>query len=111
MLQSSSSILPQCSIKRDDDFTHFPEVAVDGDAWLPELDVLMDVGGVSATPLNHKSDQSVNIDLSVASLSGHPVGWVLATDQSLEDGSLGLEVLADARNVTGPGSLSTTNMM
>jgi len=49
----------------------------------------------------------VNIDLSVASLSGHPVGWVLATDQSLEDGSLGLEVLADARNVTGPGSLST----
>jgi len=85
----------------------FPEVAVDGDAWLPELDVLMDVGGVSATTLNHKSDQSVNIDLSVASLSGHPVGWVLATDQSLEDGSLGLEVLADARNVTGPGSLST----
>ena len=108
MLQSSSSILPQCSIKRDDDFTHFPEVAVDGDAWLPELDVLMDVGGVSATTLNHKSDQSVNIDLSVASLSGHPVGWELTDDLALADGALGLEVLGDASNVTSPGSLSTT---
>ena len=86
-------------------------MAVDGDAWFPELHVLVDVGGVGGTTVDLEGDDAVDIDLSVASLSGHPVGWVLATDQSLEDGSLGLEVLADARNVTGPGSLSTTNMM
>ena len=83
-------------------------MAVDGDAWFPELHVLVDVGGVRAAALDLESDEAVDIDLSVASLSGHPVGWELADDLALADGAHGLEVLADAGDVSGPGSLSTT---
>jgi len=86
---------------------HLPEVAVDGDAWFPELHVLVDVGGVGGTTVDLEGDDAVDIDLSVASLGGHPVGWELADDLALADGALGLEVLGDASNVTSPGSLGT----
>jgi len=84
-----------------------PEVAVDGDAWFPEFHVLVDVGGVGAATFHLQGDQAVDIDLFVASLGGHPVGWVLADDLALHDGAFGLEVLADAGDVTGPSSLGT----
>jgi len=83
-----------------------PEVAVNGNAWLPEFNVLMDMGGVSCTTFHFQSDQSMDIDLSVASLSGHPVGWVLAIDLALQDGAFGLEVLGHASDISGPCSLS-----
>ena len=89
-------------------FSHLPKVAVDGDTWFPELHVLVDVGGVGGTTVDLEGDDAVDIDLSVASLSGHPVGWELTDDLALADGALGLEVLGDASNVTSPGSLSTT---
>jgi len=88
-----------------------PEVAVDGDAWFPELHVLVDVGGVGGTTVDLEGDDAVDIDLSVASLSGHPVGWELADDLALADGAHGLEVLADAGDVSGPGSLSTSDIV
>jgi len=84
-----------------------PEVAVDGDAWFPEFHVLVDVGGVGAATFHLQGDQAVDIDLFVASLGGHPVGWVLADDLALHDWAFGLEVLADAGDVTGPSSLGT----
>ena len=83
-------------------------MAVDGDAWFPELHVLVDVGGVGGTTVDLEGDDAVDIDLSVASLSGHPVRWELADDLALADGAHGLEVFADAGDVSGPGSLSTT---
>ena len=89
-------------------FSHLPKVAVDGDAWFPELHVLVDVGGVGGTTVDLEGDDAVDIDLSVASLSGHPVRWELADDLALADGAHGLEVFADAGDVSGPGSLSTT---
>ena len=88
--------------------THLPEVAIDGDARFPELHVLVDVGGVGGTTVDLEGDDAVDIDLSVASLSGHPVRWELADDLALADGAHGLEVFADAGDVSGPGSLSTT---
>jgi len=84
-----------------------PEVAVDGDAWFPEFHVLVDVGGVGAATFHLQGDQTVHIDLSVASLGGHPVGWVLADNLALQDGAFGLEVLADAGDVSGPSSFGT----
>jgi len=88
-----------------------PEVAIDGDARFPELHVLVDVGGVSGTTLDFEGDQSVDIDLSVTPLSGNPMGWVLADDLSLQDGAFGLEVLADAGDVSCPSALSTRDGM
>jgi len=84
-----------------------PEVAIDGDAWFPEFHVLVDVGGVGAATFHLQGDQAVDIDLSVASLGGHPMGWVLADDLALHDGAFGLEVLADAGDISGPSSLGT----
>ena len=89
--------------------THLPEVAIDGDARFPELHVLVDVGGVSGTTLDFEGDQSVDINLSVTPLGGNPMGWVLADDLSLQDGAFGLEVLADAGDVSCPSALSTTD--
>jgi len=88
-----------------------PEVAIDGDARFPELHVLVDVGGVSSTTLDFEGNQSMDIDLSVTPLCGNPVGWVLADDFSLQDGAFGLEVLADAGDVSCPSALSTRDGM
>ena len=84
-------------------------MAIDGDAWFPELYVFVDVGGVIGTTLDFESDQSVDINLSVTSLGGNPMRWVLADDFSLQDGAFGLEVLADAGDVSCPSALSTTD--
>merc|ERR1712142_355833 len=51
-----------------------PEVTVDSHTWLPELDVLVDVGGVSSTAFDFQGDDAMDINLSVASLGGNPVG-------------------------------------
>merc|ERR1712002_662127 len=88
-----------------------PEVAVDGDAGLVELHVLVDIGSVGATALDHQGDGAPDIDLLVASLGGHPVGGVLAPDQTLADGALLLEVLGHDIDVTGPGTLGTSDMV
>jgi len=85
----------------------FPKVAVDGDAWFPEFHVLVDVGGVGAATFHLHGDQAVDIDFSVASLGGHPMGWVLADDLALHNGAFGLEVLADAGDISVPCSLGT----
>ena len=90
--------------------THLPEVAIDGDARFPELHVLVYVGGVSGTTLDFEGDQSVDIDLSVTPLSGNPMGWVLADDLALHNGAFGLEVLADAGDISVPCSLGTTGL-
>ena len=84
-------------------------MASDFDAWYPEFDVFVDVGGVSGTTLDFEGNQSMDIDLSVTPLCGNPVGWVLADDFSLQDGAFGLEVLADAGDVSCPSALSTTD--
>ena len=89
-------------------YSHLPKVAVDGDTWFPELHVLVDVGGVGGTTVDLEGDDAVDIDLSVASLSGHPVRWELADDLALADGAHGLEVFADAGDVSCPSALSTT---
>jgi len=86
-----------------------PEVAVKQDAWRPELEVLVDVGGVSATTFHLKSDDTVDIDLSVASLRCHPVRRVLTANQSLHDGSFGLESFTDAGNVSRPSSFGAAD--
>ena len=86
-------------------------MAVDGDAWFPELHVLVDVGGVGAATFHLHGDQAVDIDFSVASLGGHPMGWVLADDLALHNGAFGLEVLADAGDISGPSSLGTTGLV
>merc|ERR1719495_187464 len=100
-------VVPMVRIILSGEVVNLPKVAVDRDTWFPELHVLVDVGGVGGTTVDLEGDDAVDIDLSVASLSGHPVGWELADDLALADGALGLEVLGDASNVTSPGSLST----
>jgi len=86
-----------------------PEVAVNHDAWLPELDVLVDVSGVSSTTFHLEGDDSVDIDLSVASLGGDPMRRVLANDLTLHDGAFGLEVIGDASDVSRPCSLGAAD--
>merc|ERR1712135_108713 len=86
-------------------------LAVDGDTGLVELHVLVDVGSVGATALDHQGDGAPDIDLLVASLGGHPVGRVLAADQTLADGTLGLVILGDNVDITGPGTLGTADMV
>ena len=88
--------------------TYFPVVASDFDAWYPEFDVFVDVGGVSGTTINHQSNNTVHIDLSIASLSRDPVRGVLANNLALHDGAFGLEMISDAFDVTGPRALGTT---
>ena len=83
-------------------------MTVNGHARLVELHVLVDVSGVGATALDHEGDGTPDIDLLVASLGGHPVGGILAADQALADGALGLEVLGNDIDVTGPGTLGAT---
>ena len=80
-------------------------MAVDGDAGLVELHVLVDVSGVGATTLDHEGDGAPDIDLLVASLGGDPVRGVLAADQTLADGALGLEVLGNNVHIAGPSTL------
>merc|ERR1719244_2387101 len=86
-----------------------PVVAIDHDAGLPELDVLMDMSGVGATTFNLHGDNTMDIDLSVTSLGGNPVRWVLATDVPSKDGPFGLEVLRHTGNVSSPCALSTSD--
>merc|ERR1719187_1533455 len=50
-----------------------PEVTVDSHTWLPELDVLVDVGSVSSTAFDFQGDDAMDINLSVASLGGNPM--------------------------------------
>merc|ERR1719403_798647 len=88
-----------------------PVVAVDGDAGLPELHVLVDVSGVGAAAFDLEGDDAPDIDLLVASLGGHPVGWVLTADQTLADGSFGLEFLGDDVNVAGPSALGAGDVV
>jgi len=86
-----------------------PEVAVNHDAWLPELHVLVDVSGVSSTTFHLEGDDSMNVDLSVASLGGDPMRRVLATDQSLKDWTFGLETLTNASYVSCPSTFGATH--
>merc|ERR1719259_135396 len=88
-----------------------PVVAVDGDAGLPELHVLVDVGGVSATAFDLEGDDAPDVDLLVGSLGGDPVGGVLTADQTLADGSFGLEVLGDDVDVAGPSTLGAGDVV
>ena len=87
---------------------YLPEVTVDLDTWLPELEVLMDMSSISSTSLNLKSDNSMDINLSVASLRSDPVGWVLSANVASKNSALRHKVLCDAGNVTGPSSFSST---
>ena len=80
-------------------------MAVNFDAGLIELHILVDVGGVSATTLHHESDGAPDIDLGVASLGSDPVRRVLAADQTLHDGALRLEVLGNDIDIARPGTL------
>jgi len=102
-------VIPMSGVVLGLEVLELPEVAVDFDAWLPELDVLVDVGGVSAATFQFEGDQSVDIDLSIASLGGDPVRWVLAADQSFQDWAFGLEPLTDASNVTRPSAFGATD--
>ena len=83
-------------------------MAVDGDAGLVELHVLMDMSSVRATALHHEGDNTPDINLFVTSLGGNPVRGVLAADQALHDGALRLEVLGHDIDITSPGTLGTT---
>merc|ERR1719370_620362 len=64
-----------------------PIVAIDGNTWLPEFHVLMDMSSVSATTFHLHCDNTMDINLPVTSLGGNPVRWVLATDVSTKDGT------------------------
>merc|ERR1712133_183738 len=88
-----------------------PVVAVDLDAGFPELHVLVDMSGVGASAFNHEGDNAPDIDLFVASLGGHPVGGVLTADQTLADGTLGLEVLGNDIDIAGPGTLGAGDVV
>merc|ERR1719419_1769796 len=88
-----------------------PVVAVNGDAGLPELHVLVDVSGVGAAAFDLEGDDTPDIDLLVGSLGGHPVGGVLAADQTLVDGSFGLEVLGNDIDVAGPSTLGAGDVV
>ena len=79
-------------------------MAVDFDTRLVELHVLVDVSSVSATTLHFESDGAPNIDLGVTFLGGDPVRGVLAADETLHDGALGLEVLSNDVDVARPGT-------
>ena len=82
-------------------------MAVNGDAGLVELHVLVDVSGVSATALDLEGNGTPDIDLFVASLGGDPVRRVLTADQTLADGAFGLEVLSNDVHISGPSALGT----
>merc|ERR1712168_1220942 len=86
-----------------------PEVTVDSHTWLRELDVLVDVGGVSSTAFDFQGDDAVDISFSVASLGGNPMGRPLSTNVSSKNGTPGDKVLSNARNVTRPSTLGTGN--
>jgi len=58
----------------------FPKVAGDFNAGLPELEIFVDVSGVSAATFQFEGDQSVDVNLSIASLRGDPMRRVLAAD-------------------------------
>jgi len=102
-------VIPVIGIILGGEVFELPEVTVDGDAGFPELDVLVDVGGVSAAAFHLEGDDSVDIDLSVASLGGDPMRRVLAIDLTLHDGAFGLEVIGDASDVSRPRSLGAAD--
>merc|ERR1712142_296028 len=60
-------VVPVVGVVLSGEVVNLPEVAVDGDAWFPELHVLVDVGGVGGTTVDLEGDDAVDIDLSVAS--------------------------------------------
>merc|ERR1719369_2308502 len=61
-------VVPVSGVVLSLEVLELPEVAVNHDAGFPELDVLVDVSGVSATAFHFKGDDSVDVDLSIASL-------------------------------------------
>jgi len=104
-------VVPVVGVVLSSQVLELPKVAVDGDAGLPELHVLVDVSGVGSTALDLEGNDAPDIDLLVASLGGHPVGGVLAADETLADGALGLEILGDDIHVAGPSTLGTSDMV
>merc|ERR1712228_625187 len=102
-------VIPVSGVVLSLEVLELPEVAVNHDAWLPELHVLVDVSGVSSTTFHLEGDDSMNVDLSVASLGGDPMRRVLATDQSLKDWTFGLETLTNACYVSCPSTFGATH--
>ena len=80
-------------------------MAVDCDAGLVKLHVLVNVGGVGTTTLDFEGDGAPDIHLFVTSLGGDPVRGVLAADEALHDGAFGLEVLSNDIDIARPGTL------
>merc|ERR1712198_5074 len=92
---SSLLVVPVVVVILSFEVLQLPVVAVDLDAGLVKLHVLMNIGGVRATTLHFKGDGAPDIDFFVTSLGGDPVRGVLAADEALHDGAFGLEVLSN----------------
>ena len=60
---------------------------------------------ILSTTLHFKGDGAPDINFFVTSLGGDPVRGVLAPDEALHDGALGLEVLSNDIDIASPGTL------
>merc|ERR1719334_1366165 len=108
---SSLLVVPVVGVVLSSEVLQLPVVAVDCDAGLVKLHVLVNVGGVRATTLHFKGDGAPDIDFFVTSLGGDPVRGVLAADEALHDGAFGLEVLSNDIDIASPGTLGAGDMV
>merc|ERR1712198_783782 len=108
---SNLLVVPVVGIVLSFEVLQQPVVAVDFDAGLVKLHVLVNVGGVLATTLHFKGDGAPDIDLFVTSLGGDPVRGVLAPDEALHDGAFGLKVLSNDIDIARPGTLGAGDMV
>merc|ERR1712198_153952 len=108
---SSLLVVPVVGVVLSFEVLQLPVVAVDFDAGLVKLHVLVNVSGVRATTLHFKGDGAPHIDFFVTSLGGDPVRGVLAPDEALHDGAFGLEVLSNDINNPRPGTLGAGDMV
>jgi len=89
----------------------FPIMTSYLNAGLPEFDVLVNMSGVRAAAFQFESDDSMDVDLSVAPGGGDPMRRVLAAHFALHDRAQRLELVRHKFDIASPSTFGAFDLV